>query len=595
MKTFSAPAGSCLTMNFSSFNTESCCDFLRIYDGPNGGAPLIGTYSGGSSPGSITSSGSALTFSFSSDGSIPGAGWAANFSCGGSCVGTPPGGTAAAAPATGCAAYNTTLAVSGSTTSCGLTYQWQSSAAMAGPYANIPGAVGATYTTNVAADTYFRRLTFCGASSGTSAIAATSVGTLAVSCSLNTYNAASTTFSFESFVGTLLPSTDDVLFNGVSAFGFPFCFAGQQFNGGYVASNSAFVFDAFPCFPNIYAVPGAVNAAPGIGTGWSINTPAPTNTDNTPRNAILAPWHDTDPGVGGSMRYTTLGIAPNRRFIVSWENVPMFSCNALLFSAQIKLFETSGVIEIHIQDKPLCAGWNSGRAIMGLLNFDGTIYRPPVNNNSHNSPAQWVMTNTAYQWTSTCPSVSSCAVPLPVNFKNLYGQQIEGINKLWWETTEEENLTDFIVERSLDANIFEPVFSTSPKGKPSLYLFNDNTFKHGYVNYYKVTAVDKMGQKTATSVYPIFNTDDKIIITSVYPNPVTDKLSIGISGRGANADCNFTIYDQFGRKAVQKDQKVSMGNNVIDLDVEALNPGVYIIEIRTDDNNIISKQKFTKM
>jgi len=595
MKTFSAPAGSCLTFNFTGFNTESCCDRLRIYDGPNGGSPLIGTYAGLSGPGSITSSGSTLTFSFTSDGSVIAPGWTANITCGGSCSGAPPAGAAVAAPSSSCASFNTTLSVTGSTVACGLTYQWQSASVVGGPYSNIVGATAANYTSNITSTTFFRRRTICGASSATSAVASASISSPTSSCSLSTYGASAITYSFETFAGTILPTTDDVLFSALSTFGFPFCFAGQQFSGGYVASNSSFVFDAFPCNPNIYAMPGAVNASPGQGTGWSINTAAPTTADNTPRNAILAPWQDTDPGVGGTMRYATLGTTPNRRFIVSWENIPMFSCNAMLFTGQIKLFETSNNIEIHIGNKPLCATWNTGQAIMGLHNFNGTIYRPPVNMTAHNSPTQWTMSNTAYRWTTSCTSASNCAVPLPVEFKSLYGQYIDGVNKLWWETAVEENIKEFIVERSLDAANFSAINLTDAKGEPSLYSINDNTFKRGFVNYYRVTGVLENGNKTLTSVYAIFNTDDKILINSIFPNPANDKLSVTITGKGAENNCTFIVYDQFGRIVLQKEQKINYGTSQADLNIETLEKGIYIIEIKTQDNSVISKQKFSKM
>lgn len=54
---------------FISFQTENNYDKLKIYNGANASSPLIGTYSGSNSPGTIisTSSNGALTFSFSSE------------------------------------------------------------------------------------------------------------------------------------------------------------------------------------------------------------------------------------------------------------------------------------------------------------------------------------------------------------------------------------------------------------------------------------------------------------------------------------------------------------------------------------------------
>jgi len=76
-------AGQNVQVVFSAFGTESCCDFLRIYDGGNVNGPLIGTYSGTNSPGTVSASNASgcLTFNFTSDGSVVGIGWAASISC----------------------------------------------------------------------------------------------------------------------------------------------------------------------------------------------------------------------------------------------------------------------------------------------------------------------------------------------------------------------------------------------------------------------------------------------------------------------------------------------------------------------------------
>jgi gliding motility-associated-like protein len=68
---------------FTAFNVEDTYDFLYIYDGTNTSAPLIGTYTGTTSPGTITASNPSgvLTFEFTSDSSTKDSGWAATISC----------------------------------------------------------------------------------------------------------------------------------------------------------------------------------------------------------------------------------------------------------------------------------------------------------------------------------------------------------------------------------------------------------------------------------------------------------------------------------------------------------------------------------
>lgn len=83
-KTFSPSiAGNMLQFVFNSWSCESATfDHLSIYDGPNTGSPLIGTYGGTTSPGTIIATNTGdLTFVWHSDGSVTYAGWDATISC----------------------------------------------------------------------------------------------------------------------------------------------------------------------------------------------------------------------------------------------------------------------------------------------------------------------------------------------------------------------------------------------------------------------------------------------------------------------------------------------------------------------------------
>ncbi|HET6990903.1 MAG TPA: CUB domain-containing protein [Bacteroidia bacterium] len=74
-------SASSVTMNFSSFDLEANFDSLFIYDGPNTTSPLIGAYTGTNSPGTFTSTDSAITLRFISDPFVNNAGFAATWNC----------------------------------------------------------------------------------------------------------------------------------------------------------------------------------------------------------------------------------------------------------------------------------------------------------------------------------------------------------------------------------------------------------------------------------------------------------------------------------------------------------------------------------
>ena len=66
-----------VTINFSAFDLEANYDSLYIYDGNSINAPLLGAYTGLNSPGTINSTGGALTLHFISDPFVNNAGFSA--------------------------------------------------------------------------------------------------------------------------------------------------------------------------------------------------------------------------------------------------------------------------------------------------------------------------------------------------------------------------------------------------------------------------------------------------------------------------------------------------------------------------------------
>ncbi|MDB4533279.1 T9SS type A sorting domain-containing protein [Vicingaceae bacterium] len=81
IQSYCSDAGDCIEIVFNSFSTESGYDELTIYNGPDITSPIVGIYSGTTSPGTITSLTGCLTFLFDSDGSTTGAGWDISVSC----------------------------------------------------------------------------------------------------------------------------------------------------------------------------------------------------------------------------------------------------------------------------------------------------------------------------------------------------------------------------------------------------------------------------------------------------------------------------------------------------------------------------------
>lgn len=206
--------------------------------------------------------------------------------------------------------------------------------------------------------------------------------------------------------------TDDS-YSGIINIGFPFTYYGNSYTQLVIASNNYVSFD--------------LGNANGF-SPWSINNPIPNAS--LPLDAIMAPYQDINPGAGGTIEYGTVGAAPNRTFVVRYISVPMFSCTQDEFCSTLILNEGSNVIEMYIDNKPLCTTWNGGVAIQGTHNNNGTIADVVP---GRNFPTQWSVTQDAYTFTPNgssaytvaastyIPSVSNNTIQWYDTYGNLVG------------------------------------------------------------------------------------------------------------------------------------------------------------------------------
>jgi len=160
--------------------------------------------------------------------------------------------------------------------------------------------------------------------------------------------------------------------------GFDFYFFGQSYNQLLFSTNSYITFDL---------------AGAGSYSQWNISTPIPSNTN--PMNSIYFPFQDLLPAVTGTgtMHHQVYGLPPSRKFVMSFDSIPFFSCNNLFYSGQLILYEGSNNIEINIRQKDLCSAWNAGAGILGIQNATGTQAFVASN---YNYPTQWTANNESW-------------------------------------------------------------------------------------------------------------------------------------------------------------------------------------------------------
>ena len=157
------------------------------------------------------------------------------------------------------------------------------------------------------------------------------------------------------YVGTANVGMADDAYSAVVPIGFSFEFYGNTYTDVVVGANGLISFN--------------VNNALSY-CSWPISASLPNVSANI-QNSIMCTWQDLYPGVGGQVLSAQYGVSPNRMFVLTYHNVPMYSCSSNLFTGQIVLYESSNVIDIFTSAKQTCS-WNGGYGILGIVNANGT-------------------------------------------------------------------------------------------------------------------------------------------------------------------------------------------------------------------------------
>lgn len=168
--------------------------------------------------------------------------------------------------------------------------------------------------------------------------------------------------------GTAVSTTTDDIYSPIISLPFNFCFFGSTYTQCVVGSNGIISFDV---------------SNSGAFCGWDLSSGAIPNTDYE-RAAIMGAYHDIDPSVsatGKRIHWWIEGTAPCRKLVVSFENIPYFSCTSLLCNQQMILHEGTNVIDVLLINKPVCSTWNDGLAIVGIQDWNRTAAVSPTGRN----------------------------------------------------------------------------------------------------------------------------------------------------------------------------------------------------------------------
>jgi hypothetical protein len=236
--------------------------------------------------------------------------------------------------------------------------------------------------------------------------------------------------------------------------------------------------------------------------------------------------------------------------------------------------------------------WNSGSytTVGASTPFVGTLFAEGLVSFGAGAslPCGNVFSRTSYVSFGASANFTSsgcigAAVALPVEMTFFIAERENNNIALTWETATEENNEGFEVQRSTDGKNWEYVDFVAGQGntlETSNYHFIDESPIAG-INYYRLKQVDFDGQFEYSNIVNIQTIESsKHQTINIYPNPVTDELTI------ENGQGTAIIYNAVGQSV----QEVNIDASKVQLNVSELPQGIYTIHIRKTNGESITKQ-----
>jgi Secretion system C-terminal sorting domain len=172
-------------------------------------------------------------------------------------------------------------------------------------------------------------------------------------------------------------------------------------------------------------------------------------------------------------------------------------------------------------------------------------------------------------------SIGPLNSPLPVNFIGIVANRNTTDNsvQLKWDVSEEVNVKEYNIERSLSGTTFTKIGANPSKGK-SIYSYTDYTATAGTI-FYRIKSIDIDGRSKYSSIISIKGNSsgsfsDKLML---YPVPANDEVTV--QHKKVLRDAKITISSIDGK--ILGTIIPAEGASHTPIKIGGLNPGLYLV------------------
>jgi Secretion system C-terminal sorting domain/Pregnancy-associated plasma protein-A len=189
---------------------------------------------------------------------------------------------------------------------------------------------------------------------------------------------------------------------------------------------------------------------------------------------------------------------------------------------------------------------------------------------------------------------SAARLPLKLTMFNVQQNTNNVVCK--WETTQEDNVKNFNVERSLNGRTFESIGTVAALGNTTntaFYQFKDDNANKltSSTIYYRLKINDVNGKYNYSNVVFVKLGEKQSL--QVYPNPAKDVVNVQITNSSSSVLNNTVqLVDYLGRVLLEKKVAVATGTQAVELNTTNLAKGNYVIVVKA--NSEVKTLKFIK-
>lgn len=177
---------------------------------------------------------------------------------------------------------------------------------------------------------------------------------------------------------------------------------------------------------------------------------------------------------------------------------------------------------------------------------------------------------------------------LPLTWLNVSGEVVTNGNKISWKIADQLNISHYEIQRqSSDNQSFATIGKVHAKDAIEDYQFLDK--QPTKQSLYRIKAIEISGQVSLSNVVVLQRNNDAPNALSIVPVPANQQVSLGFSSL-IPQEIVINVTDITGKLVLVKQLETTAGQQEVELDVNRLNDGVYIVQLRKANGEVLTKR-----